>query len=100
MPDISGDPYYLRIAFPRFVAQPSQVAYARIYTVKGNLPARTDLVEDITAIAKKILMTGLERIRAKAIGRAVVKFTTAQTAKKAAAKKIRKGCRYYSWRFA
>ncbi len=90
VPDISGDPYYLRIAFPRFVAQPSQVAYARIYTVKGSLPARTDLVEDITAIAKKNLDDRIGRIRAKAIGRAVVKFTTAQTAKKAAAKKYGK----------
>ena len=58
MPDISGDPYYLRIAFPRFVPQPSRVEYARIYIRGINSEERTYLMEDITAIAKKILKTG------------------------------------------
>jgi len=90
VPDVAGDPYYLRIAFPKFVAQPSQVAYARIYIRGINSEEKTYLMEDITAIAKKNLDDRIGRIRAKAIARAVVKFTTAQTAKKAAAKKYGK----------
>jgi hypothetical protein len=90
VPDISGDPYYLRIAFPRFVPQPSRVEYARIYIRGINSEERTYLMEDITAIAKKNLKDRIGRIKAKAIGRAVLKFTTAQTAKKAAAKKYGK----------
>src|SRR4030067_1797871 len=90
VPDVAGDPYYLRIAFPKFVAQPSQVVYARIYIRGINSEEKTYLMEDITAIAKKNLDDRIGRIRAKAIARAVVKFTTAQTAKKAAAKKYGK----------
>jgi hypothetical protein len=90
VPDVSGNLYYLRIAFPRFVAQPSHVEYARIYIRNQNLEEKTYLMEDITAIAKKNLDDRIGRIQAKAIGRAVLKFTTAQIAKEATAQKYGK----------
>ncbi len=90
VPGVSGNPYYLRIAFPRFVAQPSHVEYARIHIRNQNLEEKTYLMEDITAIAMKNLDDRIGRIQAKAIGRAALKFSIAQIAKEAAAQNIGK----------
>lgn len=90
VPDVSKQLYYLRIALPRFAPQPSQVAYARIYIRGRNSEEKTYLMEDITAIAKKNLDDRIGRITAKAVARVALKFTAAQTAKKAATEKYGK----------
>lgn len=90
VPDVSKQLYYLRVALPRFTPQPSQIAYAKIYIRSRNSEEKTYLMEDITAIARKNLDDRIGRITAKAIARVALKFTAAQTAKKAATEKYGK----------
>lgn len=66
----------LRIAYPEFVAKPHQVVGARI-SVAGQ-SARTELAQNITAIAIQNLNDQIGRIKAKTIARQVAKYIAAK----------------------
>jgi hypothetical protein len=87
IPDGQGSFYHLRVALPRFVSQPTDVAYAEVHLIgpQGAVASqRTFLAEDITAIAKKNLEDRIGRITAKAIARATAKFVAAREIRKKA----------------
>lgn len=87
IPDGQGGIYLLRVALPRFVPQPTDVAYAEVHLIgpQGAVASqRTFLMEDITAIAKKNLEDRIGRITAKAIARATAKFVAAREIRKKA----------------
>lgn len=87
IPDGRGGIYLLRVALPRFVPQPTDVAYAEVHLIgpQGAVASqRTFLMEDITAIAKKNLEDRIGRITAKAIARATAKFVAAREIRKKA----------------
>ena len=87
IPDGRGGLYYLRVALPRFVPQPTDLAYAEVHLIgpQGAVASqRTFLAEDITAIAKKNLEDRIGRITAKAITRATTKFVAAREIRKKA----------------
>ncbi|MBI3803954.1 MAG: hypothetical protein HY282_09370 [Nitrospirae bacterium] len=83
VPDGNGGVYLVRVAFPRFVPRPSNVGFVEVTFRQGNmvLKQRSDLMEDITAIAKKDLDDRIGRISAKAIARATAKYLAARTAR-------------------
>ncbi|HLG22338.1 MAG TPA: hypothetical protein VI382_05955 [Candidatus Manganitrophaceae bacterium] len=89
VPDGSGGVYMLRVALPKFVPQPSQVDSVEVVLQKGEttLRRRFDLLEDITAIAKKNLEDRIGRISGKAIARATAKYLAGRTAKREAKKR-------------
>ena len=87
IPDGAGGVYPVRIAFPQFVAQPSQTRGAEIRSDQAEGPAvRAYLVEDVTAIAVKNLDDRIARISAKAIARATAKAVAALKIRQEAAK--------------
>ncbi|MBI5192217.1 MAG: hypothetical protein HZA08_02110 [Nitrospirae bacterium] len=67
----------IRIAFPKFVPQKSEIAYADVSLIPQEagsvIEKRTVLMEDITAIAVRNLNDRFTRIAAKAVARAAVK---------------------------
>lgn len=75
---VDGEP--LRIAFPKFVPKHYRIGGARL--VVGAEKAPAELAEDVTAIAIQNLADHMGRIRAKAIARAVAKFTAGKVAQK------------------
>jgi hypothetical protein len=89
VPDGNGGVYLARVAFPRFVSRPSQIEFVEATFRRGEtvLSQRLELLEDITAIAKKNLEDHVARISAKAIGRAATKYLATRTAKNQAKKK-------------
>lgn len=89
VPDGNGGTFLLRVAFPRFVPRPSKVGSVEVTFRRGEtvLKQRSELVEDITAIAKKNLEDRISRISAKAIARAAAKYAAARTAKHEAKKR-------------
>lgn len=84
IPDGSGGTYLLRVALPEFVPRPSEVDHVEITLQRAEtvIRRRSDLVEDITAIAKKNLEDRIGRIRAKAVARATTKYLATMEAKK------------------
>jgi hypothetical protein len=73
------DGYILRITIPEFVKQSHRIAYAEI-SVSGP-PAKTVTAEPIAAIALKNFEHQLPGIQARAIARAIIKYTATQAAK-------------------
>lgn len=67
----------IRVAFPKFVPQKSEIAYADVSLIPQDgghgIDKRTVLIEDITAIAVRNLNDRFTRIAAKAVARAAVK---------------------------
>lgn len=93
LPDRQGF-YPFRLAFPRFVARPVDLAYADVHVADGArvvASGRTAPVEDVTAIARKNLEDRIARISAKAIARAVAKYAAAEAAQQAAKKSKNEG---------
>ncbi len=76
IPNGEGGIYLLSVAMPKFVDRPSRVEHVEIILRKGEtiLTTKLDLLEDITAIAKKNLEDRVGRITAKAIARATTKY--------------------------
>ncbi len=76
IPNGEGGTYLLTVAFPKFVARSSDVAYVEASLAKegARLSLKLDLVEDITAIAKKNLEDRITRITLKTIARATAKY--------------------------
>lgn len=89
VPDGSGGAYIVRVALPRFVPRPSKIGSVEVTFRQGEtlLKQRSDLMEDIGAIAKKNLEDRISRISAKAIARATAKYIAARTAKHEAKKR-------------
>jgi hypothetical protein len=89
VPDGRGGVYLVRVALPRFVPRPSKIGSVEVTFRQGEtlLKQRADLMEDITAIAKKNLEDRIARISSKAIARATAKYAAARTAKRQARKK-------------
>lgn len=89
VPDGNGGVYAARVAFPKFVSRPSQIEFVEVTFRQGEtvLSQRLDLLEDITAIAKKNLEDHVARISSKAIARAAAKYLATRTAKNQAKKK-------------
>lgn len=89
VPDGRGGVYLARVAFPKFVPRPSQVEFMEVTFRQGEtvVSQRLDLLEDITAIAKKNLEDHVARISSKAIARAAAKYLATRTAKNEAKKK-------------
>ncbi len=89
VPDGGGGLYLVRVALPRFVPRPSKIGSVEVTFRQGEtlLKQRADLMEDITAIAKKNLEDRIGRISSKAIARATTKYIAARTAKHQAKKK-------------
>lgn len=89
IPDGSGGVYVVRVAFPKFVPRPSRVGSVEVRFRQGEtvIKQRSDLMEDITAIAKKDLDDRIGRISSKAIARATAKYLAARTAKHEAKKR-------------
>lgn len=89
VPDGNGGTYLLRVALPHFVPRPSQVHSVEVTFRQGEkvIKQRSDLFEDITAIAKKNLEDHVGRITGKAVARATAKYLAARTAKNEARKK-------------
>lgn len=89
IPDGKGGTYLLRVALPRFIARPTDIAYAEVHLIGSDgavASQRTFLVEDITQIARKNLEDRIGRITAKAIARATTKYLASRTAKREATK--------------
>jgi len=89
VPDGGGGVYLVRVALPRFVPRPSKVSSVEVTFRQGEtlLRQKADVMEDITAIAKKNLEDRIARISGKAIARATTKYIAARTAKHQAKKK-------------
>ncbi|MFQ5598622.1 MAG: COG3014 family protein [Nitrospiria bacterium] len=81
--------YLLRIAMPKFAPRPSRVSGVDIILRQGAAVIRRelDLLEDITAIAKKNLEDRVARITAKAIARASSKYFAVRAARRKAGEK-------------
>ena len=79
-----GDP--LRIAFPQFVPKHTAIQYARVKVRQSNTEARTEKMEDITAIAIQNLADHMGRIQGKAIARAVAKYVAGKASQVAGSK--------------
>ena len=93
LPDHQGV-YPFRLAFPRFVPRPVDLAYAEVQIPDGSrvvASGRTARVEDVTAIARKNLDDRIARISAKAIARALAKYAAAEAAQRAAKKSKNEG---------
>src|SRR5579884_382450 len=89
VPNGNGGVYMVRVALPRFVPRPSKVGSVEVTFRQGAtvLKQRSDLMEDITAIAKKNLEDRIGRISAKAIARATAKYVATRAAEHEAKKR-------------
>jgi hypothetical protein len=77
----------VRVALPRLVAQKTQVAADPVVLVPdGGTPitARTELVQNVTALAEKALSERLPGITVKAVARAALKYSLAEGATRGA----------------
>ena len=82
------DGFIVKVSYPRFVHRPYQISHGIVrlqdLASSATYEARTELMEDIGAIATKNLENRLDRIKAKAIARATAKYlATAAAAKQA-----------------
>ncbi|MDA1303200.1 MAG: hypothetical protein O2999_02680 [Nitrospirae bacterium] len=70
----------VRISLPRVVAQKSQVGYGRITVVQegGRHTYQTELMNSVTAAAKKNLSDRLASVTVRAVARAALKISTAE----------------------
>ncbi len=84
IPNGEGGTFLLTIAFPTFVPRVSGVSQVelRLKKADSSVRLRLDLVEDVTAIAKKNLEDRVGRITAKAIARATAKYMATRKARK------------------
>ena len=68
----------VRVAYPTFVPRPPKIVYASLTTPGGPAtPVRTELVEDIAAIAVQDLADHLERLRGQVLARSLTKLALA-----------------------
>ncbi|HJT21677.1 MAG TPA: hypothetical protein VJ746_14460 [Nitrospira sp.] len=77
----------VRVALPRLVAQKTQVAADPVALVPdGGTPitARTELVQNVTALAEKALSERLPAMTVKAVARAALKYSMAEGAARGA----------------
>lgn len=86
IPDGKGGVYLLRVALPKFVERDTQIAFTQVRVDSAEEACRTNLVEDITVIAKKDLEDRIARITGKAIARAAVKYAASRTVKEKVSK--------------
>jgi len=84
IPNGQGGTYLLTVALPKFVARASSVTQVELSMQQNerHLRVRLDLLEDITAIAKKNLKDRVGRITAKAIARAAAKYIATREARR------------------
>ncbi|MGE0081539.1 MAG: COG3014 family protein [Thiohalomonadaceae bacterium] len=73
-------PQVVTIALPRYEPRPAGVSAARV--VAGDREARTEIVEDVNAIAQHTLSGRMPAITARALARAVAKFKITESAQK------------------
>jgi uncharacterized protein len=81
--DPDGHPSTLKVAFPVFHSRPNVVERVRVGLPDGQV-AESELLEPLDAIAYQTLEQRIGAISGKAIARSILKFTAAQTARKAA----------------
>ncbi|MEK7389195.1 MAG: hypothetical protein AAB036_05825 [Elusimicrobiota bacterium] len=75
----------ITVAFPDYEQYPFQIAASEVET--NGASAKTELAQDMTAIAKKDLSERIALIRTRAIARAAIKFILAKAASDEVAKK-------------
>lgn len=64
----------IRVAYPQFIRKPRSIVGARVRLEGTKFQTKTELAQDITAIAIENLNDHLARIKAKAIARSVAKY--------------------------
>lgn len=74
----------IRVAFPKYRRSPSKIAATEAHSATSTW--RAELVEDVGAIAVRNLDDRINRIRGRAIARAVIKFLLTQNISKEAEK--------------
>jgi hypothetical protein len=74
----------VRIAFPKYLEIDRRVRRVEVQAPGGKHPVRSELVENIGAVAQQDLADRIHRIRAKAIARALVKYALGKIAEEAA----------------
>jgi hypothetical protein len=72
--------HVVRVALPRLVAQKTQVAYGEVSLIgnSGSFTAQTELMEDLSALARKQLDDRFSQLALKAVARAAVKYAVAE----------------------
>jgi uncharacterized protein len=72
--------HVVRVAIPMLVPQKTPVAYGQITAIgpAGSFSAKTELMQNLTAVAERTLSDRLAGISVKAVARAVVKYTMAE----------------------
>jgi len=78
----------ITVAFPDYVQDPFQIAGSAVEA--GGLRAPTELVQDLSAIARKDLDEAIAVIRTRAIARATIKYIVAKAASDEVSKKFGK----------
>ena len=70
----------VRVALPKLIPQKTQVAYEQVSLsgASGSFSTRSELAQNLTAIAEKSLSDQFAGIAAKAVARAAVKFALAE----------------------
>lgn len=70
----------VRVALPRLVPQKTQVAYEQVSLsgANGSFSARTELAQNLTALAEKSFSDRFAGIAMKAVARAAVKYSLAE----------------------
>src|SRR5262249_34395535 len=79
-----ADNKVIKVAYPEFVVKPKQIAYATV-SVSGA-SAKTEMMEDVNAIALQSLKDRMGRVKAKMVARAIAKFVAAKAAEVVASK--------------
>jgi hypothetical protein len=77
----------IRVAYPQFIRKPRTIVSARVHLEGTKVSTKTELVEDITAIAVENLNDHMARIKAKAIARSIAKYIASKGIQ-AAGKKV------------
>jgi hypothetical protein len=72
--------HIVRVALPRLVVQKTLVAYGEVSLTgdSGAFTAKTQLAQDLTAIAKKQFADRFSQLAVKAVARAAVKYAVAE----------------------
>ncbi|WP_447983063.1 COG3014 family protein [Nitrospira sp. Nam74] len=72
--------HVVRVAIPALVSQKTQVAYGQMTLTGpgGSYTAKTQLMQNLTAVAERALSDRVAGIAAKAVARAAVKYTMAE----------------------
>ncbi len=79
-----ADNKIIKVAYPEFRVKPKGTAYATLRV--GDTVVRTELFEDVNAIAIGSLMDRMGRVKAKMIARAIAKFLAAKATEVGVAK--------------